>query len=59
VFDYRSAVPDTGASTVCRLGDRPVAARDALLSRLEQPTAPSVPRPAPVAAQRSSAPAGA
>ena len=36
VFDYRSAVPDTGASTVFRLGDTPVAARDALLARLEQ-----------------------
>ncbi len=35
VFDYRGAVPDTGASTVFRLGDTPVAARDALLARLE------------------------
>jgi DNA-binding transcriptional MerR regulator len=35
VFDYRGAVPDTGASTVFRLGDAPVAARDALLSRLD------------------------
>jgi DNA-binding transcriptional MerR regulator len=35
VFDYRSAVPDTGASTVIRLGDTPVAARDALLSHIE------------------------
>jgi MerR family transcriptional regulator, light-induced transcriptional regulator len=34
VFDYRGAVPDTGASTVYRLGDAPVAARDALLSKL-------------------------
>jgi DNA-binding transcriptional MerR regulator len=38
VFDYRGAVPDTGASTVCRLGESPVAARDVLLGRLE-PTA--------------------
>jgi MerR family transcriptional regulator, light-induced transcriptional regulator len=37
VFDFRGAVPDTGASTVCRLGEQPVAARDALLSQL-QPT---------------------
>jgi DNA-binding transcriptional MerR regulator len=37
VFDYRSAVPDTGASTVYRLGDTPIAARDALLARLEPP----------------------
>ena len=36
VFDYRGAVPDTGASTVFRLGDSPVAARDALLLRLAQ-----------------------
>ena len=34
VFDYRGAVPDTGASTVSRLGESPVAARDALLARL-------------------------
>jgi MerR family transcriptional regulator, light-induced transcriptional regulator len=37
VFDYRGAVPDTGASTVHRLGDSPVAARDALLTILEPP----------------------
>jgi DNA-binding transcriptional MerR regulator len=36
VFDYRGAVPDTGASTVFRLGDSPLAARDALLARLEE-----------------------
>jgi DNA-binding transcriptional MerR regulator len=35
VFDYRGALPDTGASTVCRLGDEPLGARDALLERLE------------------------
>ena len=35
VFDYRGAVPDTGASTVYRLGDTPVAGRDALLKRLQ------------------------
>jgi len=34
VFDYRGAVPDTGASTVVRLGDTPTAARDTLLDRL-------------------------
>ncbi len=59
VFDYRGAVPDTGASTVARLGDTPVAARDALLSRLGQGTAHSTPRAAPAVARRSSAPAGA
>ena len=37
VFDYRGAVPDTGASTVHRLGDTPVAARDALLTTLDPP----------------------
>lgn len=36
VFDYRGAVPETGASTVFRLGESPVAARDALLARLER-----------------------
>jgi len=36
VYDYRGAVPDTGASTVQRLGQTPLAARDSLLARLEQ-----------------------
>jgi DNA-binding transcriptional MerR regulator len=35
VFDYRGALPDTGASTVCRLEASPLAARDLLLERLE------------------------
>jgi DNA-binding transcriptional MerR regulator len=35
VFDYRGAVPDTGASTVHRLGESPVAARDLLLTQLD------------------------
>lgn len=35
VFDYRGAVPDTGASTVCRLGERPLPARDVLVGRLD------------------------
>jgi hypothetical protein len=39
VFDYRGAVPDTGASTVCRLGEMPVGARDRLLERLDKPAA--------------------
>ncbi len=39
VFDYRGAVPDTGASTVCRLGETPVAARDLLLAQLERQAA--------------------
>ena len=37
VFDYRGAVPDTGASTVCRLGEQPVAACEALLAQLQPP----------------------
>jgi MerR family transcriptional regulator, light-induced transcriptional regulator len=37
IYDYRGAVPDTGASTVLRLGPNPMAARDLLLSRLEEP----------------------
>src|SRR5205807_4952534 len=32
VFDYRGAVPDTGASTVCRLGARPLGACDSLVA---------------------------
>ena len=36
VFDFRGAVPDTGASTVRRLGQTPLNARDLLLGRLEQ-----------------------
>ena len=39
VFDYRGAVPDTGASTVSRLGEMPVVARDRLLERLGRPAA--------------------
>ncbi|MGH2881409.1 MAG: hypothetical protein ACRDPA_01675, partial [Solirubrobacteraceae bacterium] len=35
IFDYRGAVPDTGASTVRRLGPNPLAARDVLLAHLE------------------------
>jgi MerR family transcriptional regulator, light-induced transcriptional regulator len=59
VFDYRSAVPDTGASTVLRLGNSPVAARDALLSRLQQAAAPVQARPAAAMARRAGARAGA
>jgi DNA-binding transcriptional MerR regulator len=48
VFDYRGAVPDTGASTVTRLGSSPVGARDLLLARLDGVTAPVAEAP-PVA----------
>jgi hypothetical protein len=41
VFDYRGAVPDTGASTVCRLGPTPTAARDILLARLQTRAEPT------------------
>jgi hypothetical protein len=34
VFDFRGAIPDTGATTVTRLGDDPVQARDRLLAQL-------------------------
>ena len=40
VFDYRGAVPDTGASTVCRLGESPLAARDMLLAKIEAAAPP-------------------
>ena len=39
IADFRGALPDTGASTIPRLGDTPLAARDALIELLE-------PRPA-------------
>ena len=52
VFDYRGAVPDTGASTVCRLGEQPVAAREALLAHL-QPAARQPHRPAAIAVATS------
>ncbi len=36
IFDYRGAVPDFGASTVRRLGDTPLLARDLLIARLDE-----------------------
>jgi MerR family transcriptional regulator, light-induced transcriptional regulator len=45
VYDFRGALPDTGASTVPRLPARPLAARDALLEDLQRPQAmPTVTR---------------
>lgn len=35
VYDFRGALPETGASTVPRLGERPLAARTKLLADLE------------------------
>jgi MerR family transcriptional regulator, light-induced transcriptional regulator len=51
IFDYRGAVPDTGASTVRRLGQTPLAARDVLIAALEthhsrRASSASVPVPA-------------
>jgi DNA-binding transcriptional MerR regulator len=42
VADYRGAVPDSGASTVCRLGETPIAAREALLGLLAGAPSPRV-----------------
>lgn len=53
IFDYRGAVPDTGASTVRRLGQTPLAARDLLIAALEthhSRRTSSVPVPVPVPA---------
>ena len=44
VFDFRGALPDTGASTICRLGTSPVGARQVLLERL---TGPAIMQSAP------------
>lgn len=46
VFDYRGAVPDTGASTVCRLGESPLAARDLLVTQLDAARVANAARPA-------------
>lgn len=47
VLDFRGAVPDTGASTIPRLGEEPRAALEALLERLaqrgQQPASPQLP----------------
>ncbi len=39
VYDFRGALPETGATTVPRLGDRPMAARERLLADLDAPSA--------------------
>ncbi|MGB2710502.1 MAG: MerR family transcriptional regulator [Conexibacter sp.] len=43
VFDFGGALPDTGASTVQRLGSAPLAARDVLLERLTTRPAAATP----------------
>jgi hypothetical protein len=60
VFDFRGALPETGASTVQRLGDRPLVARERLVAHLEgraasAPAAPPAPAgdAAPVARLRA------
>jgi DNA-binding transcriptional MerR regulator len=35
IYDFRGALPETGASTVPRLGDRPLAARERILADLD------------------------
>jgi DNA-binding transcriptional MerR regulator len=55
VFDYRGAVPDTGASTVHRLGRSPLVARDALLARLTHVQADSSSRLSEVSAAHRTA----
>jgi DNA-binding transcriptional MerR regulator len=59
VLDYRGALPDTGASTVGRLGNDALAARDLLLERLRAGGTASAPAAAacPAGANRSAAPA--
>jgi DNA-binding transcriptional MerR regulator len=52
IFDFRGALPETGASTVERLGDRPLDARDRLVAHLDR-------RPLEAAAPASVAPAPA
>ena len=48
VYDFRGALPETGATTVPRLGERPMAAREKLLADLDErargaaPVAPSI-----------------
>jgi DNA-binding transcriptional MerR regulator len=52
VFDFRGALPDTGASTVTRLGETPVVARELLVAALDdRRDLPAVPRAAAAAAR--------
>jgi MerR family transcriptional regulator, light-induced transcriptional regulator len=46
VYDFRSALPETGATTVPRLGDKPLAARELLVAHLEASARPASRRPA-------------
>jgi MerR family transcriptional regulator, light-induced transcriptional regulator len=51
VLAFGGALPDTGASTVLRLGDEPLAARDALVERLGARPAANVALAVPPAAE--------
>jgi DNA-binding transcriptional MerR regulator len=50
VLDFRGAIPHTGPTTVTRLGEDPLVARDRLLAELDAQA--SVPAPAPAAVQQ-------
>lgn len=50
VFDFGGALPDTGASTVRRLGGEPIAACEAVLEAVTAPRAPAAPADEPVVA---------
>jgi hypothetical protein len=47
VLAFGGALPDTGASTLLRLGDEPLAARDALLERIAARPAAAAPPKVP------------
>jgi DNA-binding transcriptional MerR regulator len=55
VFDFGDALPDTGASTVRRLGAEPLVARDALLERLAAPRPVEPRRPGEIVVTRRTA----
>ena len=45
IYDFRGALPETGARTVPRLGERPMAAREKLLADLDEHTRAGAARP--------------
>jgi DNA-binding transcriptional MerR regulator len=54
VYDFGGALPDTGASTVRRLGSAPMAASEMLLERITaRPAVQAEPAPLPLAQQRA------
>jgi DNA-binding transcriptional MerR regulator len=56
VFDFGGALPDTGASTVRRLGSAPLAARDALLANVTARPAAALPDGEIVVTRRTAVP---